>query len=481
MKVKIGIFECIFGGIFALSLLTGWYAPLTLVLFAALIILTLDNLGKAIVLREIISLHSCFVCLVMPLVGYSFFPHSSPLARIWVRWMPIPMEQYFSYALPAVSGFIFALCWPLTDKKHSDNGPGLQFIMARAKVIVQEKSTMGAALLIIGVFAFEGYNYLPTALQFAFLLFFFSGFAGMLYVYYSKNFRFRKLALGLFFTFLAITTINSGMFTIVAYMGMTLLSYFFLGRKTRLWKKLSFAILAIFVLIVVQMVKPAFRGKIWHDQYQGNKALLFANMFADKVSKFNIESADVFFPVYYRTNQGFNVALVMRRFPALHPFDNGSHLGLTILSAFVPRFLWPDKPEAGGKFNMRYYTNFVIVNFSTNVGPLGEAWGSFGSGGILFMFMLGFFIRLAYRQVFVIATRVPLILFWIPIFFYQVTYSAETDTLQIMNSLVKSAFFVYLLYKIKPSLFIAVKQRLRRPGAVRPGLSNGNLRGEISN
>lgn len=481
MKAKIGIFEFILGVIFLLSLFTDWYKQLILVLFGVLVMMMLDHLGKAIILREVISAHSCFVCLVMPLMGYSFFPITNNLARLWVRYMPIPMEQYFSYALPAISGFIFALCWPLSDKRRSDHGPGLQNILGRAKIIVQEKSRMGTILLVISIISFEGYTYLPTVLQFAFLLFFFAGFAGLLYVYYSKTFRYRKLVLWLFFGFIGIISVNSGMFTIVAYMGMTLLSFLFLGRKTRLWKKLSLAVVGIFLLVVVQMVKPAFRGKIWRGDYQGNKGLLFANMFADKLTNLSLESADVFFPVYYRTNQGFNVALVMRRFPEAHPYDNGVNLAMNIVSAFVPRFLWPDKPEAGGKFNMRYYTGFTIVNFSTNVGPLGEGWGSFGRGGILFMLILGFFIRLAYRQIFVMASKMPLLLFWIPLFFYQVTYSAETDTLQIMNSLVKSAFFAYLLYKIMPSLFIAVNEKSRRPGRTGRGISNGNLRGKIAN
>lgn len=480
MKIKLGIFEFIFGAIFVLSLSTDWYAPLILALFGTLIMLTMDNLGKAIVLREIMALHSCFVCLVMPLVGYIYFPSTNLMARIWVRWMPIPIEEYFSYALPAIAGFIFALCWPLKNGRHADYGTGLQNIMGRARLIVQEKAHLGVMLMIFGIITYEIRNFLPTALQFAFLLFFFAGFAGLMYVYFSKSFRYRKLALWLFFAFILITSVNSGMFTIEAYMGMTLLSFFFLGRKTRLWKKLSIAIVGIFLLMVVQMIKPAFRGKIWRGDYEGNKALLFANMFTDKLTNLNLESADVFFPLYYRTNQGFNVAAVMRRFPRIRPYDDGANLGLALVSAFVPRFLWPDKPEAGGKFNMKYYTGVTIVNFSTNVGPLGEGWGSFGSGGILFMIFLGFIIRLAYRQVFVIATKVPLLLFWIPLLFYQVTYSAETDTLQIMNSLIKSAFFTYLLYKIKPALFIAVRERLRRPRHSNPGLANGNLQGGIA-
>ncbi len=319
-------------------------------------------------------------------------------------------------------------------------------------------------------------NYLPDALRFAFLLFFFAGFAGFLYVYYSKNFRWRKAVVSIFLAFILLATLNSGMFTVVAYMGLTLFSFFFVGRKAKLWKKLAVFLLGGFLLVVIQMVKPAFRAATWKEDYQGSKAALFASLFADKVSNFSIESADLFFPVYYRTNQGFNVALVMRRFPSKHDFDYGSKVIVDIASALVPRFLWPDKPEAGGKFNMQYYAGLYIIGWSTNVGPLGEAYGSFGPmGGVFYMIFLALFIRLAYRHVFKLALKTPLLLFWIPVLFYQVTYSAETDTLQILNSILKASFFVWLLYKIKPDLFKIIADRSPRLFRRRSGAREGAM------
>jgi hypothetical protein len=120
--------------------------------------------------------------------------------------------------------------------------------------------------------------------------------------------------------------------------------------------------------------------------------------------------------------------------------------------------LWPDKPEAGGKFNMKYYTGWVIKSWSTNVGPLGEAFGSFGGlGGILYMAALGLFIRFVYMRMLRIAWSMPLVICWIPVVFYQVSLSSETDTLEILNSLIKSCFFVWLLYKAYPKWFVGEK------------------------
>jgi hypothetical protein len=152
----------------------------------------------------------------------------------------------------------------------------------------------------------------------------------------------------------------------------------------------------------------------------------------------------------------------MRRFPRIKQHDYGRNLLIAAASSFVPRFLWPDKPEAGGKFNMKYYANITLKGWSTNVGPLGEAYGSFGiTGGIIFMLFLGLFVRWAYRKLFTLSRKIPLIICWIPVLFYQITYSAETDTLQILNSFIKSAFFVYILYKFLPEWFGVLPKQSR--------------------
>ena len=103
---------------------------------------------------------------------------------------------------------------------------------------------------------------------------------------------------------------------------------------------------------------------------------------------------------------------------------------------------------------MKYYAGITLRGWSTNVGPLGEAYGAFGkTGGILYVMAIGLLIRWAYRLIFSLARKTPLILFWIPFLFYQITYSFETDTLQITNSLIKSAFFIFILYRFLPYWF----------------------------
>jgi len=97
------------------------------------------------------------------------------------------------------------------------------------------------------------------------------------------------------------------------------------------------------------------------------------------------------------------------------------------------------------------------------VGPWEEAYGSFGvTGGILYMFLLGLIIRWAYYMVFKLAKKIPLLLFWIPVLFYQVTYSMETDTLQINEYLVKGSFFLWLIYQFTPAWFNIIEKKSTR-------------------
>jgi hypothetical protein len=330
---------------------------------------------------------------------------------------------------------------------------------------LQRIPRIGVYLLVIGVGVFSVSDYLPVAFQFAFLLFYFASFAGLIYVYFTPKLKYKTIILVAFAVFIVFNALRSGMFTIIAYMGITLFSFFFLGKNWALWKKTVVFTLCAFALFLIQSVKQDFRKFTWGKSYEGNRAVLFSNLVMDKLeSSQGFATKDAFFPIYFRANQGFNIAMVMKHIPNYKPHDNGTNLMTTVAASLVPRVFWPDKPEAGGKFNMKYYTGYILRGWSTNVGPLGEAYGSFGvTGGIIFMIVLGLFIRWAYKTVFSLSRKIPLLLFWIPVLFYQITYSLESDTLQILNSLFKSAFFIWVLTRILPLWFGIIRDRFRRP------------------
>lgn len=452
------------GLIFFLSLVTDWYYELSVLFICATIVTILDKLGKGIVLREMIVLHAVAVCLIAPIIGYEVYNQQNYLARIFIKYMRVPKAEYFGFVLPAISAFTLAVCWPIKKNKYIiDEGLFFKHLLNEIRKRLLFSRFAGIILMLVGIGMFYARNYLPLELKFVASLFFSSCFAGVLYVFYSTSFRYKKYLLLLFGFFIVWTAVQSGVFTVIAYMGITIFSFFFIGRTYKLWKKVLVCAVCIFVLFLIQNIKSTFRDVTWRQNYTGSKTSLFNDIAVDKLTHLDdLVNVNALFPVYTRVNQGFNISLVMSRIPAVKDFDNGSRLALVAASSLVPRFLWPDKPEAGGKESMLYFTGVNIIGWSTNVSPIGEAYGSFGvAGGILFMFLLGVFIRWAYKKVFTIAGKTPLIILWIPVLFFQVTYSMETDTLQILNSLFKSALFVYILYRMLPAWFGKAKKRIR--------------------
>lgn len=461
MKYRIYTYSVLLFLIMVLSFFEGNHFAQAGALGIVLLVMILDKLGKGIVLRELIAFHFTLICLLFPILGYTLYDRTDLLARIWVRYMPVSETTYYGFALPAIASFSFAITFPFTPGSiKADYGEQLGSVFKRIKEQLAYSRFEGVYITLIGLLSLVFFPMAPVSLQFVLNLLWFSSFAGILYVFYAGNLNYRKLLLVGFSLFILFYSLRLGMFTILAYMGMLLFSFLFLGKKFSFINKLLVFSLGVLLLITIQSIKPVYRELTWGDQYKGNRVGLFVELMADKISKGDILDEKGFFPIYYRGNQGFNIALVMRRFPSVKDHDNGKVLLTNLFSALVPRLLWPDKPLAGGRFNMKHYTGQDIRGFSTNVGPVGEAYGSFGvSKGILFMFLLGLFIRWAYSMVLKISRKIPMLLLWMPVIFYQVTYSAETDTLQIMNSLFKATVFIFLLYKLFPGLFHIVKTR----------------------
>ncbi len=443
--------------VFVVSLITdAMNVELVTAITIAAILSILDKLGRGIVLRESIAALYIFTCLDMPLLGYKVYNFQNPLSRAFKKYMLVPEADYFNLALPAIAGFCMMLSIPMRNEGSSDEGDTLKVTFEKCRRILVHDQAVGVAIMLIGVVALVLNELLPVALQYIGVILFFTSFAGMLYVKYTEDLPYRNVILFIFIVFIILNGILIGMFTIVAYMGITIFSYFFMGSKVSLGRKISFFLFAIFFVVVLQNTKTTYRKMIRNSEIRDNKAATFAVLFFENLQQGSsfFEERN-FFLIYTRMNQGNIVTQVMQRIPTIQPFDDGKYLFKTILSSFVPRFLWPDKPEAGGRFNMQYYAGKKMnLVTSMNVGPLGEAYGSFGSRtAILFMVLLGLFIRWVYGIVFRISRKTPLLVLWLPVMFYQITYSAETDTLQILNSFIKTAFFIWILYRILPRWF----------------------------
>lgn len=424
-------------------------------MFIVALYAVLEKLGKGVALRESIVLMYILTSLVMPILGYDFYNYSFYQAKQLGYIMRVPDVVYFSYVIPCVSAFSFALTFPMPKDGVSDEGAGVRKVLQRASLILEERRTLGIEIMFVGLVAFVFNDLLPLSLQYITTILFMACFAGILYIYLTPNRSNKTMVMLSFILFIVLQSLSTGMFTIVIYMGITISSFFLIGVSMSIWKKLSLLALSVFIILVLQTTKGNFRYIIL-NQGTDNKVALFARLFVENLSKSStLIEPKQFWSIYLRTNQGLIISSVMSRFPTLKPFDNGAVLSQTVLASFIPRLIWPNKPTADGRFNMKYYAGKIVDRFtSMNVGPIAEGYGSFGKmGGITFMFLLGVFVRWIYGRVFAIARQTPLIILWIPVMFYQITYSAETDTMQILNSIIKISILMSFIYLVSPRWF----------------------------
>ena len=432
----------------AFSLYPEMYAEVTVVLFLLCLTRLILKIGNGSFFLELLHVYAAFSCLLMPLIGYKFYNDVTTLI-LWVRTMPIPPEEYFAFNIPAVivmgCGFFFY------RDRSSDERPAIRNIIHRLRIDVM--SIRPPVILILTFTSLVAYfltNLLPEGIRQLNSFLYYSLYASAFYIYFYKNFPWKWYFLAGVVGFILLDAFNSGMFTIIAYMSGLLLILIVADKKIHLYKKAGLLFVGLMALGFIQLFKLDLR----RSYKKGENASI--TTLATRVVSNSQETAleAVIYPVYQRMNQGYNIALVQKRIPKQVNFLGGEYLGLTFLSSFVPRIVWPDKPKAGGAENMRLYTGIILTTWSTNIGPIGDAYGNFGLlGGLVYLLVFSFFIRGAYTKFLDICRKRPIFFVWLPAMFFQTFYVIETDSLQAFNSLIKGAVFLFIMYKLFPVLF----------------------------
>jgi len=439
--------------LFCLCLTTPFYYEISIFLFFILFIRFINNIGKKLLLIETISLYSCLIYLIIPILGYKYYTISNPLSGLWGTYMKVPEGVYFEYTLPAILLFIFALL--LFEKKME--GEIVRRVLNNAQEQLKHIGQAPYYIVLAGLLAFYITSYAPVSLTYILTIVYLCVFAGIAYLLFNNVINFKgKLVITFFTLWILYNAVLSTMFTIVVYMGISFFGLLMLNRKFTFFKKIAGLTLLIGLTLVLQFSKSNFRMLIKRNLIQGSPLTTFATIYFKNLTNIKeVFSINSFFPIYFRTNQGYQLAAVMHYIPAYKAHDKGDFLSKSIFASFIPRAIWPNKPGAGGKMNMKYYANIFLDTTSMNVGPIGEGYGAFGKwGGILYMFLFGSFLSLAYRYFIHLAVNRPLLLFWQPLIFYEVIFCMENDTMQALNSLIKITFFLFVLFKFFPNLII---------------------------
>src|SRR5215467_14160798 len=94
------------------SNLTSWESA-SICLFIYFLLEFMWDLGKRNVILDLPILLAILTWLVMPVIFYHEYTTQNPLAFLWKKFMPIPTDQYFSFAFPGTVSMILGLRMPL--------------------------------------------------------------------------------------------------------------------------------------------------------------------------------------------------------------------------------------------------------------------------------------------------------------------------------------------------------------------------------
>lgn len=419
------------------------YEVLSIFLFVYFLVNFINSIGKSYDLLSIPIVLLIFECLMMPIVVYNVY-NDDALIRALRYNMAVSKEEYFSFVFPGTLAMIIGMRLPLMSMRTQTIK--VNEAVAACKNYLSGKGNLGVLLIIIGASSGVLEIFTPGELRYVLYLFGRLIVVGVFYIYYSdaKN---RKLYLAGALLFILAQSLAAGMFGDLIYTSLLGGMLVLLGVRLKTRYKVSFAVAGFIVVLLIQSVKADYRSLTWTDTQEVGNSEAFITLIADRITNpSRFFDLDMLFPAVNRFNQGMIVAKVLEYIPRYEPFADGQTVYGSVAATFVPRILWPDKPMAGGQYNMLRFTGFTVVGYSMNVGVIGEAYGNFGpKGGIIFMFVFGLFFNLIFYIILQKTKRWPTLILWIP-FIYLNAVQAETDTLMTVNSTIKNILFMTFCY-----------------------------------
>ena len=411
----------------------------------------INNIGSTICFFDFLMFYSVMDTLVLPIVGYRIFNYQNPLSNLWGAYMKVPEEEYFTYMIPANLAFFVGMNQLSKKRYFIDHRKFIDNIVKYSA----GKGTIGIVLTLIGLFATLFLDAVPAS--FAHILFLFSmlKYVGPLYIYFSK-FEFKTTALIIALVLFFAQSVFQGMFGDFFMYSILIMILVSLKFRVRFVTKVLSAVGALILVLVLQSIKGTFRQITWSNKSVQGVSLensshyeVFGDLMLNRVNDLNsIMDENVSFNLYRRFNQGQMISSTMNYVPRVEPYANGSTLLRSLGAIIVPRFLWPDKPEAGGRENLSRFMGVKRkLKYSMNIGPYGEAYGNFGPViGIGFIFLYGVFLSFLLNIIIKrTATTSPSYFLWLPLLFYY-TLTVETDIMTTINSFFKAYIFILILY-----------------------------------
>ena len=379
------------------------------------------SLGRSIGMAELAGAIASLQWLVGPMLAYTFGVEHDKYR------MYVSSNDYFTYATPGTALFLTGMLAPIAfDNSHR-----------RKCISVPEVLSIHCYfLLIVGVTSYI-LNTIVDVESFKFILFVLSNLryvAAVLFIFSGS--RLQHLVPFLIFLVSAFGARNSGMFHDVFLWGIIFVIFTCLKRQSSFAEKTALIAICVASVFLTLIIKSELRSYVW----EGEKVSFSELAYDEIVNNSSYSDEEELLEVVVRINQGWIISRVLQQVPVYVPFANGETLFTALKSAFLPRFVAPNKKGAGGREDFTRFTR-MSLGHSTSMGisVLGEAYVNFGVlGGCLLMFFYGVVFRSITSLIFKITSYYPLSIFFIPMIYLHAV-KAETDLVTIINYIIKSS------------------------------------------
>lgn len=394
------------------------------------------NFGRRIVLIDVLEL----LCVVYLLFAPSLFKYLDQeyLKEIHLGF-PLS-ERYFQLAVPSVLALLAAFSLSLRGRFENEK---MEF---KAETNEQFQK-LGLWMFAVGI----SVGLLKNVASLGFIGELLEDMAkvGVLYLLFS-NYKFSRVILFSYLGIVMLESLGGGMigefFWWIALLGM----YYLMIYRISILQKIGYAAIFFFCIGLIQSVKAEYRLATWSNEGElaGMSSYnVYSHLINDKLSYGSLFSLEESLEVLARFNQGYLTGIALDYTPENEPFARGETIYTAIASSLVPRILWPDKPEAGGREKMLRFAGIELGETTAmNIGILGEAYVNFDiKGAAILLFFYGLLLNYVYSSFLVAAKEHPFVALWIPVAFFGLI-SFETDFVTTLNHLIKFLLYFGLFY-----------------------------------
>ncbi len=402
------------------------------------------HLGKRILILELMMVLAAVQWLLSAVITYEVFNKHNELAFLWKTFMTISTDEYFAFVLPGTLMLYLGLTFPVN--RHPL--PTHAAIVERTRHYLADKGNIGLWMSLIGASVFFFIPYLPTLIRGTFAFFSQLLYVGVFYVLFSPKSRHKGLILAAVLSIMFLNAAMTGMYGEIVFWSVMYLIMHFMQYPAPLSKKIAVFAFGLMGILLIQSIKHEYRKSTWDEGMVRNTDFgLFFGLIADRISNpAKMMDNKSMFEISSRANQGLLIASVMNYVPKREPYANGETIATSVAAAVVPRIIWPNKPQAGGKENVMRFLGADDVEYSFNLSPLGEAYVNFGkTGAIIYIFFYGLVFNWAFRYCLYLSATYPSLIAWLPLLFVG-SVGAETDLLTTLGSLIKAGMFTAFIF-----------------------------------